>query len=161
MIKKWFNAIDDTISTSALAIIILLTVTNVFCRFVLNSPISWIEEISLALFIWMVFIGISSAMKRDGHIGVDYFVQKMPKPLRIFFIIIRAAAIYYVLFYVMIYLGYDLTSQAESKQTPVLGVSYQLIDIAVPIGGLLTAIHFTRILIRSFLNQPGKEGGGS
>ena len=159
MVIKWLKGIDDIIATVALAGIIVFTSLNVFFRFVLNNPISWAEEITLALFIWMVFIGISSAMKRDGHVGVDYFVKKVPKPLRILSSIVRAVAIYYALIYVLIFLGLDLTSYAENKLTPVLGLSYQFIDIAVPIGGLLTAIHFTRKLIRSDLSQSGNGGG--
>ncbi|MFD1780080.1 TRAP transporter small permease [Fredinandcohnia salidurans] len=150
MLKKWFNPIDDIISVIAISIISFLTIINVFCRFVLNSPISWAEEITLGCFIWLIFIGISSAMKRDGHIGVDYFIQKMPKAMRNVCTIIGAAAIYFVLIYIFIYLGFELASQASSKVTPVLGISYTYIDLAVPIGGLLTAIHFTIKLIRSF-----------
>ncbi|MBU8908307.1 TRAP transporter small permease [Desertibacillus haloalkaliphilus] len=159
MIMKWFNAIDDVIATVALAVIILLTGSNVFFRFVLNNPIAWAEEIAIGLFIWLVFIGISSAMKRDSHVGVDYFVNKMPEPLRITCSIIRAAAIYFVLIYIFIFLGSELTAQATSKVTPVLGISYQFINIAVPLGGLLTAIQFTRVLVRSFKQKPGQEGG--
>ncbi|PJN91702.1 TRAP transporter small permease [Bacillus sp. mrc49] len=160
MVIKWLKDIDDIIAVVALAGIIVFTSLNVFFRFVLNNPISWAEEMTLGLFIWMVFIGISSAMKRDGHVGVDYFVKKMPKPLRILSEIIRAAAIYYALIYVLMYLGLDLTSHAENKLTPVLGLSYRFIDIAVPLGGLLTAIHFTGKLTRSNFSQ-SENGGGS
>jgi TRAP-type transport system small permease protein len=156
---KWLYAIDDIISTFALSVIILLIGFNVFFRFVLNDPIPWTEEVSLGLFVWLVFIGVSSAMKRNSHIGVDFFVNKMPKPFRILCSIIRAAAIYYVLIYVFIYIGYYFTLQAVNKVTPVLKISYQLIDIAVPLGGILTAIHFTRIFIHSFHTQYRQEGG--
>lgn len=159
MFKKIFDPIDDIISTLALAVIIVLTVMNVFFRFVLNSPIAWAEEISVGLFIWLVFVGMSSAMKRENHIGVDYFVNKMPRPLKITAIIIRALAIYSALFYVLIYLGSTLTAQAQSKVTPILAISYQYIDIAVPIGGVLTAIHFTRLLIRSLKAELINKGG--
>lgn len=156
MIKKWFYTIDDGVATIALFAIILLTGTNVFSRYVLNNPLPWVEEITIGLFVWLVFIGISSAMKRDSHIGVDYFVKRMPRPLRILGNIIRAVAIYYVLFYVFVYLGYDLI--ATRKITPILGISYKVINIAIPIGAVLTAVHFTRTLIRSFQAEFGKEG---
>lgn len=159
MLKKQLNAVDDWISTIALIGVIGLTGINVISRYTLNKPMPWIEEIVLGLFIWLVFIGISSTMKRGGHVGVDYFVNMMPRPIRIISEIIRAAAIYYVLIYVFIYLGSSLTSQAASKLTPILGLSYQLIDIAVPIGGALTAIHFTKTLIPSFKTKFRKEEG--
>lgn len=150
LIKRWLNAIDDVVATIALIGVIGLTVINVILRYVFNSPAPWIGEIAIGLFIWVVFIGVSSTMKRDGHIGVDYFVKKMPRGFRIISEIIRAAAIYYVLIYVFIYLGYDLTSQATSKLTPILGIGYHMIDVAVPIAGILTTIQFTKTLIRSY-----------
>ena len=159
MLKKFLNPIDDILSVVALSGVLFFTIINVIFRFVLDSPIGWAEEVTLGLFIWMVFIGISSAMKRGGHVGVDYFMLKMPRPMRNVFTIIGAISIYFVLIYVFIYLGMDLTSQAAVKITPVLGMSYQYIDIAVPVGGLLTAIHYTFYLIRSFKAEPGNEGG--
>jgi len=153
MIKKWVNQIDDVIATIALTSILFITILNVFCRFILNTPFAWAEEVTLGFFVWLVFIGISSSMKRGGHIGIDYFVEKLPKPFKLVAISIRAAAIYFVLIFGFIYLGYDLTSQASSKVTPVLGISYQWIDIAIPIGGLLTAYHFSRQLLKLFKEE--------
>lgn len=150
LIKRGLNAIDDVIATIALSGVIALTVINVTLRYVFSRPAPWVEEIALGLFIWAVFIGVSSAMKRGGHIGVDYFVNKMPRSARIVSEIIRAAAIYYVLIYVFIYLGYNLTIQASSKLTPILGIGYHMIDMAVPIAGVLATIHFTVSLIRSY-----------
>ncbi len=158
MIKRLLAGIDDGIAMIALIGIIALTGLNVFLRYVLNMPMPWAEEIALGLFVWLVFIGVSAAMKREGHIGVDYFVKKMPLPLQIICHFIRALAIYYVLFYVFVYLGYDLSAQAASKVTPILGISYRFIDIAVPVGGLLASIHFTKTFIRSL--QTGFEKGG-
>jgi len=160
VIKRWFNSIDDLIATVALVGVIGLTIINVISRYLFHNPVQWAEEISIGLFIWLVFIGISSTMKREGHIGVDYFVKKLPIPIRIVCEVIRAAAIYYSLTFVFIYLGYGLASQAADKVTPVLGISYQVIDIAVPIGGLLTVIHFTRILVRNFKSEYGRKEEG-
>ncbi|GGB53130.1 tripartite ATP-independent periplasmic transporter DctQ [Lentibacillus populi] len=159
MIKRGLNAIDDVVSTIALVGVILLTGLNVLLRYIFNSPIAWTMEVALGLFIWFVFIGISSAMKRDGHIGVDFLVKKLPKPLRIVSEFIRAAAVYFVLIYVFIYLGSNLTLSATGKLTPILGMSYQLIDVAVPIGGAITAIHFTKKFILSLRAECRNEGG--
>src|SRR5699024_6773113 len=89
------------------------------------------QEISLGLFIWTVFIGISSTMKRDGHVGVDYFVVKMPKSLRLISNIIRAIAIIFVLIYIFIVLGFDLINQSSNKLTSVLGINYKIIYLAI------------------------------
>jgi len=158
MLKKWLYSIDDILAVIAISTVSILTIVNVFCRFILNSPIAWVEEVTLGCFVWLVFIGISSAMKRDGHIGVDYFMLKLPKNLRNILNVVGAAVIYFVLIYIFIYLGWDLATNASGKLTPVLGINYLYIDIAVPLGGFLTTIHFTIKLIRSFRkNGDGKE----
>ncbi|GGK02494.1 tripartite ATP-independent periplasmic transporter DctQ [Lentibacillus kapialis] len=160
MIKRSLNAVDDAVSTIALVGVILLTGLNVLFRYIFNTPIAWSMEVALGLFVWFVFIGISSTMKREGHVGVDFFVKKLPTPLRIFSEFIRAAAIYYVLIYVFIYLGSNLTLTATGKLTPILGISYQWINIAIPIGGAITAIHFTRKLLIFLRTEFREEGGG-
>ena len=145
--KNWLKNIDDVIASIALAGVITLTVANVVSRYAFNFPLQWAEELSIALFIWFIFIGMSSSMKRNGHVGVDYFLNKLPRPLKIAGEIIAAAAIYFSLIYVFIYLGYQLADQARDKITPILGISYHTIDMAVPLGGALTLIHFTINLI--------------
>ncbi len=158
MIKRWFNSIDDIIATTALVLIIALTGTNVFSRHVLNNPLPWAEEITIGLFIWLVFIGISCAIKRNGHFGVDYFVNKLPRPFRLISLVLRAVAIYYVLLYILIYLGTNITINTN-RITPILDISHQYINLAIPVGGLLATIHFTRIVIHSFQSEFGKGGG--
>ncbi|UFJ40295.1 TRAP transporter small permease [Brevibacillus humidisoli] len=158
MLKKWLVLLDDVLSVVSLTGIILLTIVNVFCRFVLNSPIAWAEEVTLGLFVWLVFVGISSTMKRDGHIGIDYFVRKLPKPLSAVSQMLRAGVIYYVLIGILLVLGYELMAQAGEKVTPVLGISYQLIDLAVPFGAILSTVHFTRRLIETGPWKRSKEG---
>ncbi|XXM70772.1 TRAP transporter small permease [Lysinibacillus sphaericus] len=157
MVNKGLAMVDDLLSVIALSGITVLTIINVIGRFVLNSPIAWVEEVTLALFIWLVFIGISSAMKRGGHIGVDYFLKRMPKPLRILLSIISAITVYFVLLYILVYLGMDFATQASGKLTPVLAINYQYINIAIPIGGLLTAVHYTIKIVRSFQNETVTE----
>lgn len=151
--KRILNNIDDSIALLALIGVILLTGINVTMRYIFNAPIPWSMEIVLGLFIWFIFIGISSSMKRDSHISVDFFILMLPKKLRVICLILRAAAIYFTLLYIFVYLGLEFTLMASGKLTPILGLKYQFINIAVPIGGLLTAIHFTLIFIPSMRNE--------
>lgn len=158
MWKRGLNSIDDVIATIALAGLFSVTIGNVILRFVFNSPIPWGEEVSLALYVWVVFVGASSAMKRNGHIGIDYFVDRMPQGLKKVAMWIRALVIYGVTVYVFIYLGYELAAQAGPKVTPVLKIDYFWIDIAVPIGGILLTYHFTRVFIKSLRNNSVERG---
>lgn len=149
MLKKWLYSLDDAIAGIAVTGIVFLTFINVVARFIFNSPIGWAEEVTLGLFIWLVFVGMSSSIKDNGHIGVDYFVRKLPKPVAQAIRALKVVIIYAVLLGIFVGFGSQLTLKAASKITPVLGVSYQYIDIAVPLGGILATIHYTILLIRA------------
>ncbi|WP_107727661.1 TRAP transporter small permease [Desmospora activa] len=140
--------LDDYLGVAALSGIIILISVNVFCRFVLNNPITWTEEASLALFIWLTFIGISSGVKQNSHIGIDYFVRKLPEPWYTRIQLFRLVFILLVTVVVFIFWGLQFAIHGMAKVTPVLGLSYIVINIAVPIGSLLAIIHLMRILIR-------------
>jgi TRAP-type transport system small permease protein len=155
IMKKVFYNLDDAISVIALVGIIVVTSANIFFRYVLNSAIMWSLEVSLAFFVWLVFVGTSSAMKRDQHIGIDYFVNRLPKPLKYIAVTLHALVIYGILIFIFIMLGSQLAQSAAAKTTTVLNISYTFIDIAVPIGGVLTLIHFTLLLIKKYKHQRG------
>lgn len=156
--KKFFYNVDDLIATLAFVGLISITFANVLSRYLFNSPILWGEEVSLALYVWVVFIGASSTMKRDGHIGISYFIDKLPPTFRTAMIVARNVMIYAVLGYVFIFLGSALSLQATDKVTPILRISYFWIDIAVVLGGILMLYHFTKNLSNSFSTDSSLKG---
>jgi TRAP-type C4-dicarboxylate transport system permease small subunit len=62
-----------------LAVLVCLVFTNVVLRYAFSSGIIATEEISRLLFVWIVFLGSVPVMRLGGHLGVDMFVQAMPK----------------------------------------------------------------------------------
>lgn len=51
--------------------------TNVILRYFFNSGLTWAEEASRYLFIWLIFLGAIVAYKENAHLGVDTLVQKL------------------------------------------------------------------------------------
>ncbi|MFM1652627.1 TRAP transporter small permease [Brevibacillus sp. B_LB10_24] len=139
--KGWFWQTDDVLASLTILAIIGVTVLGVFMRFVIGSPLKWTEEISLALFVWFTFIGTSTVTKRDEHISIDFFVARMPQGLQTFFAYFRAAVTFITFLVVFVYLGFQLSVHAWDKLTAILRLPYTFIDIAVPIGGALAAVH--------------------
>ena len=60
----------------AMTFLILL---QVFFRFVIYLPFPWSEEAARYLMIWMGMLGSVIALKQQRHIGVTFFVEKLPK----------------------------------------------------------------------------------
>ncbi|MFT4172033.1 MAG: TRAP transporter small permease [Rhodocyclaceae bacterium] len=62
----------------ALATMVILVFSNVVLRYAFNSGITFSEEVSRFLFVWVVFIGALLTMRDRTHLGVLGLVQRMP-----------------------------------------------------------------------------------
>src|SRR5690554_8231403 len=79
-----FN-LDDIIAGVFLSALVVVTAIKMFMRYVAGDPLKWTEEVSLALIVWVVFLGASSVMKRNSHISIDFFVDFLPQKVRKYF----------------------------------------------------------------------------
>lgn len=73
---KWFVVV-------CLAGMVVLVFGNVVLRYFFNSGITQSEEFSRWLFVWTVFVGAILVLRDNGHLGVDFVVNNLPRPLRI------------------------------------------------------------------------------
>ena len=68
---------------SCVAAIVLITLAAVWQRYVVDNPLSWVEQVSNMLFIWIVFIGAAVLYRQNLHIGVDMFLGMLNEKNRI------------------------------------------------------------------------------
>jgi len=66
----------------AFATLFAITVLNIVLRNVAGVAWLWIPAVARLLFIWIVFLGIAAAVRRNEHLVVDYFHRKLPPRLR-------------------------------------------------------------------------------
>ena len=64
-----------------LAVIFVIMVLQVTCRYVLGSPLVWSEELARYLYIWVCFLGAPVALRRGNHIAITLFVDLLPRKL--------------------------------------------------------------------------------
>lgn len=61
-----------------LALMTLVTFSQVVARYVFSSGFTWALELTTYLFAWLVLFGISYGIKVGSHIGIDIVVRKLP-----------------------------------------------------------------------------------
>lgn len=71
------NKVLERFSVFLFAVITVLTFAGVISRYVFGSPIIWLYELTLVLFSWIVFLGISIAIMRNEHIYLDFIFHKI------------------------------------------------------------------------------------
>jgi TRAP-type C4-dicarboxylate transport system permease small subunit len=69
------------VSIGLLAVIFVVMVLQVSCRYVLGSPLVWSEEVARYLYIWVCFLGAPIALRRGNHIAITLFVDWLPAKL--------------------------------------------------------------------------------
>ena len=131
LLKK-YNKMIEVITIILFSSLMISVVIQVFYRYILNTPITWIEELSRILLIWTIFMGSIIAHYNHGHPKIEYFIDRIPDRLRIYFRIFGQVIIYLVLF-CMFYYGIKLFGLMELIRTPALRMPFKYIVISIPI----------------------------
>lgn len=63
------------------AIVIVMTM-QVFMRYVLQTPITWSQELMILMLIYMSYISADVVLYSGGHIGISYFVELLPERMQ-------------------------------------------------------------------------------
>lgn len=66
----------------AFSAIVILTISQIFFRFVLDSPLIWSEELVRLLVVWMTFIGAAVICWDGRHLSVDVVFVRLPGKVR-------------------------------------------------------------------------------
>ncbi len=72
---------ERTIDATAIVVfagIFLCVILQVVFRYVLNSPLTWSEELARYLFIWCAFLGWIIASRRRSHLAMTFVVDRLP-----------------------------------------------------------------------------------
>ncbi|WP_286885758.1 TRAP transporter small permease [Aneurinibacillus sp. UBA3580] len=77
-ISKFLHGLLNVFMAGALVIMVVLVFGNVVLRYAFNSGITWSEEMSRYLFVWLTFLGAIGALKEHEHLGVDMLVKRLP-----------------------------------------------------------------------------------
>lgn len=73
--------VSELTTAALLALMTILVVLQVFCRYVLHSPLIWAEEAARLAMIWLGFLGASVALWRGRHIRIEGLVEMLPSAL--------------------------------------------------------------------------------
>ena len=66
---------EDTLGALLLAVLLIITLANVFVRYFTDQSFAWTEEISSFLMLVLAMVGSAAAIYRDSHIRIEYFFQ--------------------------------------------------------------------------------------
>ncbi len=121
---------------------------QVFMRYIMQESLSWSEEISRYMFIWLIYIGISYAVKKNRHICVDTIFNMIPdKPARFFAIFADLLFLFFAAF--VTWKGIDVVGLIvrSDQVSAALEIPMWGVYSAVPVGFSLVMIRLLQSII--------------
>ncbi len=76
------SRVSVVLTGSALVVLTVIFGWLVYGRYVLNSTPTWVEQVSLLLVALITFIGAAVGIHENTHLGVSYFREMSPAPVR-------------------------------------------------------------------------------
>ncbi|MCF7934460.1 MAG: TRAP transporter small permease [Spirochaetia bacterium] len=149
-LDDYFEAVILVFTLFSMSIIITV---QVFFRYVLLNSISWSEEIARYLFIYMVYFGISYAVRKNRHIKIEVLINVLPVTGKKVISII-SDLLFLVFASVVTYQAFSVVGTLDrlGQVAGITGLPMSLIYSGVPIGYGLVCIRLVQNLYHKLTN---------
>jgi C4-dicarboxylate transporter DctQ subunit len=156
--NKWlvfYQAFEEWTAGLLLFTGLTLIMINVILRYVWGLPEALLDEFSLYLVVWGIFIGTSVALRTNHHIKVDVFYDITPLWMKRYISMFAHGTgitfcIFFSYFGILLVYDYYLTGQGSTdSQFPLW-----IVTAVMPISGVMLGVRFLQKFIFLF-----KDGG--
>lgn len=141
----------ESVAASMLVATVVIALLQVFCRYILNSALSWPEEAAKFAFAWIVFLGAAIITRRGEHIVIDILPRSLgPQGLRIHALAVRIISVAVATF-LAVY-GFDLV-QKSTFTSPALQWDYTYLYLAITVGAVFSLIFLALTPVAGFRGE--------
>ena len=161
-LKKVLDRLLELLVIVVMAVLVLDVLWQVFTRLILKDPSTWTEELAIFMLIWVSLLGAAVALGRGAHLGIDYFVGKLPVRAKlatevlVFFVVAAFSLL------VMVVGGIDLVASnlQLGQESPALRVKMGYVYLAVPISGFFLTLYAVIGLVERVAQLRTAPAGG-
>lgn len=159
MIRRILCKGAEVVTTLLLAAMILALLLQIIFRYVLNSPLTWSEELARYLYVWVTFMGAGYCVYKHLHIELTMVFELLPptlqKVLQVLINLFVAACYSYI-----IPAGFQFAMAQNRIPSVTLPIKMSALWMAIPIGSSLLVISLlieTCYFIKDWRAAPGAE----
>ncbi|MEO8331259.1 MAG: TRAP transporter small permease [Gallionella sp.] len=148
MFNRILDRFEEVLITTFMAAATLVTFAAVVMRYVGGSGISWAQELTIYLFIWMAKFGAAYGVRTGIHIGVDFVVNAARPSIKRTLIII-SMLLGVVFTGVIAFFGarWVIFIHGTGQISPDLEWPMWVIYLAIPFGSGLMCYRFIQALV--------------
>ena len=142
---KLFKGIDY-LTGILTGLMVLFVFMNVVLRTCFNYGLTWSEELSRYLFVFVTYVGAISAMRVNGHLGVDTLISRVPRPLQMVMYVVSQLVIA-ALMCILVHGSGKMVLQNTESRTAALGISYALLYSV----GIITGVSIAAMAVANIV----------
>ena len=132
-------------------VITLLIFVQVIMRYVLQSSLSWSEELARYLFVWMAYFAISYGVKEMKHIKIDAALYLFPKRARKYVVLIGDIIVMlFALFVIQTSFKLVVKIHTFGQVSAALGIPMWLVYLAPLVGFILVVFRSVQTIVFRF-----------
>jgi len=140
-VSKAFKAmtfVEDWLSGLLILAAALMNCANVILRYIFESPLNFVYEVSVFMIIAAVFIAVGSAFRKDKHIRVGILYSLIPTRYRKYLKMVADCIVFlFSLFLIWQGLRLVLLSQSRGTLSIDVGIPLYLVYALIPLGAVL------------------------
>jgi len=147
--------INEFLAGVILGLAMIIGILQVFCRYFLNSSLTWSEETMRYMLLWLVFITLPIAVVSKKHMSLDIILEKVsPKMKKWMEIIINLIGI--IVIVLLTIHSIELVALGKLQRASSISIQLSFLYIIVPISLIITVFHFIELLVKECLTKGGK-----
>lgn len=157
-ILKFINELDTYIGAILLLGMLVLLTLQVISRYIFKISFTWAEELATIMFIWLAYIGASSAVLKGQHLRIDVFLNMLKgKVKKAFLILTDLITMGFLLYMIKPLLNIVEKLEAQGTVTLLLRIPKNIIYWVIPFCFILMIIRFIQEINRIILNPIDEE----
>jgi C4-dicarboxylate transporter DctQ subunit len=125
---------------------VFIVCAEVVSRYVVNKPLTWVEQISGYILVYMVFLNAAWVLKKDRHVKLELLLMRLhPKTQTLFNLVTSCVAA--VVCLIIAWFGADVTWDHFRRNVPsveMLRFPMFIIWGIIPLGSFLLFVQFMR-----------------
>lgn len=152
------SAIEKAVSCLLLVALLISVMLQVISRYVFHSPLSWTDEVSRFLLVWLTFIAAAYVMSERLHVTVDLLMARLN--IRAVAVVDTiATAIVVVGSAVLMIAGFTLLRDTAGVVAPATQLPLSVVYAAGSVGFGLIALHGIGTIINNIRDPKSVPGG--
>jgi C4-dicarboxylate transporter, DctQ subunit len=151
--SKLLSMVEHSLIIFSATIMCIITFANVVSRYLTGNSFAFTEEITINIFVLLVFTGASVGVKNSAHLGFTLLFDRANLPIKKLLCIFSGLLVTAV-FTLFAYYGIDMVLYQKSvaQMTPALGWHQWMVSSTFPLGCILCVIRSIEVAFKEYKN---------